>query len=148
MRLVEKLVICLFTLFMVCCQHQTMNKVNDKSDTESENDTVSYNENWIPYAALKKNFGNKISNMKYMDSIYGKPIEIQTYAVRYGKVGDIGYEIDGVSDKISNIPKCELKTYIWKVDSVRMLIMYYILRDNNLIPIWGYQYNPDTINVE
>ncbi len=148
MRLVEKLVICLFTLFMVYCQHQTMNKVNDKSDTESENDTVSYNENWIPYAALKKNFGNKISNMKYMDSIYGKPIEIQTNAVRYGKVGDIGYEIDGVSDKISNIPKCELKTYIWNVDSVRMLIMYYILRDNNLIPIWGYQYNPATINVE
>lgn len=148
MRFFKTLVICLPVLFMVCCKKHTMNNKSDKYDTTKVGDTISYNDNWIPFYVLKQKIGPKLSDIRYMDSIYGQPIEMQSDVARYGKIGSLEYEIDDVSDKISNIPKCELKTYIWDVDSIRLLTMYYIVKDDNLIPIWGFQYNPATINVE
>lgn len=99
---------------------------------------------WIPFAALKKKFGDKLPDISYMSSIYGKPKLIDTSMVYYGTF-DSREDYVG---KIKHIPKCQVMTYEWRVDERNILLLYFIRTRKGWILIDGYQVDWWVVNME
>lgn len=119
--------------------------IADISDTASYDDEYQENiesyqrvpEDYIPFDSLKV----KELDSAQISQIYGPPIYRKTFVLSEEKHF---YDRDGemLTERLKNYPNAVINTFIWRVDSVRKLRMYYWKRKKGVYtPVWGYQYN-------
>lgn len=101
----------------------------------------------VPFHVIKKNLGDNLSNIEYMDSVFGKPVSIHEDTYRKGDITfSWRYESHrdndvSICDYLDAVPECRIITYNWKVDSLRVLFINYLRDGDKYIPLFGYIYN-------
>lgn len=101
----------------------------------------------IPFHIIKKNLGDNLSNLEYMDSVFGKPVSIHedTYingGITFGNIYEKDRELDVyLIDYLDGIHECKIITYNWQIDSLRSLYISYTMENDRYIPLLGGMYD-------
>lgn len=136
----------LYYLIIICallscsCHEKSSETAHSKerNPTDVEIDCYTedcYTEDWKPFDVLKV----KNLNSCQISQIYGQPIFTGADTLRWGK-NDYFDDEEYLPEQIKKSPLTIIHTFIWTVDSTRVLKLYCVERTKGVYtPVYGYQ---------
>lgn len=136
------LAICYVAGFDCCQTHQTDKAIEVSCDDDWMPDG-RVPEDWIPFDnLLVKSFNTTQITQKYGEP-QSKTVDTLYYGCYKGKLWDQNDQQE-LKAHFQKYPVTIVQTITWKVDSIRLLTMFYAQHGKGILkPVWGYQYHPE-----